>query len=206
MGKTEKKVDTKRHQNDTVFGDIINCLCMVISVIFVLLILAQHDGKINIFSDSFVKDGFCVANQDKSVYMQSHAMCFYADTAYAIVLWIMTSLCVSNMEEASYNPIKAQIMGIFGHGCGHLYLAFKPITVETSYQKNGDDPAAHAKTFGVLFFFWYTLTMSVAQGPLGKVGHFCLALLYNLCHYFVVPGTIAFAYVSAVLIVTYTLS
>ena len=50
-------------------------------------------------------------------------------------------------------------MGVFGHGCGHLYLAFKPITVDTPFQRNADDLAAHAKASGVLFFFWYSLTM-----------------------------------------------
>ena len=89
--------------------------------------VAHEWGVFDSFDKSYIKDGFCVANQDKSVYVQSHALCFYADTAYSIVLWIMAKACVSNMPEASYDFIKVNTMGVFAHGCGHLLLVFKPV-------------------------------------------------------------------------------
>ena len=85
----------------TTMGDVANILNILNSIAFVVTAIAQYRGFIDIFSESFVRDGFCVSNQDKSIYLQSHLMCFYADSAYAIVLWILTSMCASGMAEES---------------------------------------------------------------------------------------------------------
>ena len=86
-------------------------------------------------------------------------MCFYADTAIAIVMYFTISMCSTNMREETYTPIKKQIMGIFGHGVGHFFLAFNPITSQTAYEVNGDDNSKHALFMVAFFFFWYTLTV-----------------------------------------------
>ena len=92
---------------------------------------------IDIFSKSFVRDGFCVSNQDKSVYVQSHAMCFYGDTVWAIVIWILTSMCSKGMEEASLKSIKNQIIGVFGHGCAHMFIGISLRDYEIDLTKPG---------------------------------------------------------------------
>ena len=93
-------------------------------------------------------------------------------------------------------------MGVYGHGCGHLYLALKGKTDETTpSERAGGDPKKHALVFGILFFFWFSLTYGV-KDQTGAVGHLMMALSYVGFHYFYVPGTIAFTYVQAVLIVT----
>ena len=157
---------------------------------------------IDIFSPAFVKDGFCISNQDKSIWAQSHAMCFYGDTAYAILLWIFTNCCVAGMEEKSYKPVVSNIMGVFGHGCGHLYLALKGKTdTTTPYSRGIGDPKKQLMVFGILFFFWWSLTLNV-KDQMGKGPHLAMALCYLTFHYFYVPGTIAFTYVQAMLILT----
>ena len=85
-------------KENTSTGDMLNVFNIVNCLAFMGLVLAQHSGMIDIFNQSFVKDGFCVSNKDKSIYMQSHAMCFYADTAYALVLWIFTKCCTQGMD------------------------------------------------------------------------------------------------------------
>ena len=142
-----------------------------------------------------------MANQDKSVFVQSHALCFYADTAYAIVLWIMTTACVNNMPEASYDFIKVNTMGVFAHGCGHLLLVYKPTSTLTPYLQNYGDIKGSVIYASVLFGFWYALT-NITKDKLGAVRHMSMVLVYFLFHYFFVPGTMGFAYVSTVLIIT----
>ena len=113
------------HTNkSTTIGDVANILNILNSIAFVVAAIAQYRGFIDIFSKSFVSDGFCVSNQDKSVYVQSHLLCFYADSAYAVVLWILTSMCATGMAEESLQPVRQNILGIFFHGCGHMYIAF----------------------------------------------------------------------------------
>ena len=122
--KPESKLETKVN-NNTFIGDCLNVFHIVNTLVFLALVLAQHNEKIDFFTPEFVKNGFCVSNQDKSVYVQSHALCFYADAAYAIVLYIFTKCCSAGMPEASYKPVSNNILGVYGHGCGHLYLAMK---------------------------------------------------------------------------------
>ena len=69
MSKIEKQRETTSKKQNTFIGDCVNVWSIVTSCIFVPMVIAQHNGTINIFSESFVKDGFCVANQDKSIYM-----------------------------------------------------------------------------------------------------------------------------------------
>ena len=83
-------------------GNVANTITIIASVIFLVLLVAQHDGSIDIFSKSFVEDGFCVSNKDKPIYMQSHAMCFYADTTIAILMYLTISMCAGNMSEETY--------------------------------------------------------------------------------------------------------
>ena len=133
-------------------------------------------------------------------------MCFYADTATAIVMYFITRLCVTNMKEESINPIKSQIMGIFGHGCGHLYLAFNPITTQTAYETNGDDKSKHVLFMAIFFFFWYGLTMDDGIMAFGKIGHFFFALLQLVISYFFLKGIYGLGYVSAVIVTTHCLT
>ena len=49
------------------------------------------------FSPSFAKDGFCVSNKDGPVLMQSHALCFYEDTIFAILVWVLVNIIGKNM-------------------------------------------------------------------------------------------------------------
>ena len=53
----------------------------------------------------------------------------------------------------------------------------------------------------VLLVFWYGLTYNV-KDKLGSTGHLGLVLTYFSTHYFMVPQTIAFAFVSSLLILT----
>jgi hypothetical protein len=40
----------------------------------------------------------------------------------------MAACCKGKMSDEALDPINGALMGIFGHGCGHLYLATKEDT------------------------------------------------------------------------------
>ena len=90
---------------DTFFGNCLNVFHIVNTIIFMGLVLAQHNGLVNIFSPSYAKDGFCVSNKEKSIWEQSHAMSFCGDTAFAIFLWVVTRYFSQGLEEASLKPV-----------------------------------------------------------------------------------------------------
>jgi hypothetical protein len=49
-------------------------------------------------------------------------MCFYGDTAYALFLYVVCRYCMSDCPEESLKPVTGALIGIFGHGVGHLYF------------------------------------------------------------------------------------
>ena len=77
---------------------------------------------IDLFSPSFMKDGFCISNKDKSIYLQSHVLCFFGDTAFVILLWFLLKFYAGDLDESHLRPVKSNLVGIFAHGCAHFYL------------------------------------------------------------------------------------
>ena len=73
-------------------------------------------------------------------------MCFYADTAWAVALYVCVKLAQKgsccHLSEDSLQPIKVNIIGVFAHGIGHLLLSLFPILPESSgltvYQMHGE--------------------------------------------------------------------
>ena len=127
-------------------------------------------------------------------------MCFYGDTAYAIFLWVVTKFFSQGLSEESLMPVTTSILGVFGHGCGHLWLGMKGIT-RVGTLANEDKPLEyHVKYLAVLAFFWYTLTMVHAK-LLGRAVHAVFVVLLLLGHYYFVPLQCAFAYVQTALII-----
>ena len=129
-------------------------------------------------------------------------MSFYGDTAYAIFLWVVTKFFSQGLDEASLKPVTSAILGVFGHGCGHLWVA---MNVEGKHREgiiaNRDEPFDyHVKTFTVFAFFWYTLTM--AHIPvIGRTLHAAFVTLFLFGHYYLVPLQCAFGYVQTCLII-----
>ena len=82
--------------------------------------LANYNGIIDFFNPSFIRDGFCVSGKDGPVYLQSHILCFFADTACTIVLWLLLRFYARGLDSSTLWPVESNLLGIFGHGMGHL--------------------------------------------------------------------------------------
>merc|ERR1711936_1207682 len=61
----------KRH-----IGDLLNILNILQILLFISVIVAHARGFGVQFSPAFAEDGFCIANKDQHVLLQSHALCF----------------------------------------------------------------------------------------------------------------------------------
>ena len=102
------------------------------------------------------------------------------------------------MEEASYTPVKINLLGVFGHGCGHLNVAVNGLGVKRHLPPYQQDVLT-APGLAILFFFWCTLTLA-SRESVGAVGHLVLAVVFYTIHLFFVPDMYAFSYVQTMLI------
>jgi len=186
-------------------GNIASCVTLLNGLLFVLLILAQEQQWVDVISPAFLEDGFCVANKEYSVYVQSHALCFYVDTAFALFLWILCKTSESRYSSEALEPIWKAILPTFGHGCGHLSLAILGTgTTETPLEKS-DSLVILARSSLILVLFWYAFMRSIVGVEKGHTLSLVLTVVYTSIHVFLVPGRFGFTYVQTMLILTYTL-
>lgn len=181
-------------------GDYANGVIVANSLIYLVVFILNDKGIINAFSEPVTKDGFCVTNKDDPVF-NSHRVCFYVDTAFAIFLYVLASVCKPNGATAF---IKRSIFGVFGHGVGHYFISL-----------HFNDPAVsdlpltayplqrQALTLVAGMFFWYTLLGSGEYMPRSHVvlqSMFHTAVLFSN---YVIPKKLGFTYVQTVLVLTF---
>merc|ERR1739847_241651 len=94
FSKSEEKSVT---ENKRSIGDAVNGLVIVNTLVYIGFIVAHANGFGVEFSPSFAQDGFCVSNKNGPVYMQSHALCFYEDTIFAIIVWFLVNIIGKDM-------------------------------------------------------------------------------------------------------------
>jgi len=189
--------------NNHSWGNFANTLVLVNSIAFLTCIVAQHNGLIDIFSPPFLADGFCISNKDKSLWYQSHALSFYSDTAFALLLWGISRASKGTISDEALEPINGAIMGIFGHGCGHMFLATKTVASEmdkTSWEGQ-TSPKGFAKSCLILGMFWIGFMRSIfGTKHMSKIVFF--SAFYTAIHVFFIIGRFGFTYVQTMLLVT----
>jgi len=129
---------------------------------------------------------------------------FYGDAVFAGLFWLLARY---KKGSPGFHYIEKGIAGVFGHGCGHLYVYFKA-------ESFGDKPAFFRKpepgfrAFVVLFFFafWYKLLQAGLNESTPRWQIALHALFHNTFHVFCVPGKFVFTYVQTVLVVTAALA
>ena len=74
-----------------------------------------------------------MSNKDGPVLMQSHALCFYEDTIFAILVWVLVNIIGKNMiPETDVALMTRYAFSTFVHGCAHLSLAYRDYTADPS--------------------------------------------------------------------------
>ena len=96
-------------------------------------------------------------------------------------------------------------MGIFGHGCAHLYLALKdekPNGASPAERYTGD-PKGIIKVYIFLSLFWFGFMRGIFGGEASQLLKVGVALFFSTIHVFLVPGKFGFSYVALGLTCTY---
>lgn len=185
-----------------VLGDVANVATLVNTLVFMCAVRAHHLGWLEVLSPAFARDGFCVSNKDESLYVQSHALCLYADTSFAVLLAALVWLDRSPAASEATALVRPSILGIFGHGVAHMLVGhkFESATQDwmklTPFERNSE-PRDAAKYYGFLALFWFGLLRSFH--PDKKLRALAFTLAYATPHFFLAPGQLAFTYVNCVL-------
>tara|TARA_B100001094_G_scaffold77941_1_gene74259 strand:+ start:1904 stop:2701 length:798 start_codon:yes stop_codon:yes gene_type:complete len=190
-------------------GDLINSFILTNSIVFLGTIILQHNNYVNIFDKSYISDGFCISNKEKSILFQTHALCFYFDIAFCFVLNYLVNNCKinDNKKEVILSPIKEQIPGLFLHGLGHLGI---PYLFDTTQNLNGTLAGIstnYGKGFSILttISFWYFIMYSINSTgylPFWKLH----VILHSFLSLFIVPTLFNFTHTQTTIFITGSIS
>ena len=72
-----------------IVGDAAKSIVAVLTLLFLFLLMGHEFGVLDIFSTSYLTNGFCISNVGKSVTIQSHAISFYADSFMALIMGLI---------------------------------------------------------------------------------------------------------------------
>uniref|UniRef100_A0A7S1U6C8 Uncharacterized protein n=1 Tax=Phaeomonas parva TaxID=124430 RepID=A0A7S1U6C8_9STRA len=184
-------------------GDLIMLGSAILSIAFLMTVIAQDYGMIDLHSKDFMKDGFCVSNKDTPL-LQSHILCFYGDTIAALILGYL-GYRYRDMQGAA--PVKMGALATFMHGLGHL-------GAWSDMQKEGweNDPVLQMapamrgdpleKVIGGLIGLWFFFFLLLRSAPhMPQVDAAIHAAIQAPILYYYVPQRFGFTWVQTVLMV-----
>jgi hypothetical protein len=178
-------------------GDCFNAFVLVNTAAFLGCVIAHAFGHVDAFSASFQQEGFCVGFKETPLF-QSHILCFYVDTACALVLWGLT---LRFKEERGMAPVASAASGIFVHGLAHLGIWFDIFNGEDDPRPGLQTPKpllVHVKACAWLFAFFFALLRSAPDVPqLHAAAH---AAIHAPVLTLLVPPRFSFTYVQTVLL------
>jgi len=187
-------------------GDYTHGLVLLLQVGFLYSMTSK-----DLFSKSFIEDGFCISNKQNHYLYQSHVLAFYSDTIFSIILFCMyNNIKVdSNIEtnKKLLEPVKGSIGAIFFHGLGHLNLAFSSKFLSKSPLWFNSSMNTYYKLFSilVLYYFWYFLVKAAYLN--GTILQWRIsAIIHTILITFVIPFNYSFTYVQTTLMLTASLS
>lgn len=187
------------------FGDYIHR-----SVIFLQFIFLYGMFSNNIFSKSFIEDGFCISNKDKHFLYQSHALSFYSDTFFAGILYLMYKYLKVHDDELNnaklLKPIKENINAILLHGFGHLNYALRPRPAgQVAYYYTFDTKPKRIMSILVMYNFWFYL---IKAAYLNGTAHAVrgAALTNTILLNFFISKSYSFTYVQTILMLIASIS
>jgi len=179
-------------------GDVAKILVMSMCVVFLTLIAAHQIDAVDLFSKSYLEDGFCLTNRDLpngGGVMGGHMIAFYWDAlmvgAMAAIVHVGRNKLA--MSEPALRPIEKNMFSLFGHSCGHLFLGLGAMTGGDAGQVfEGLSFPCQLLALVVLCPVWYGFsrdkTRSVAQAM-------TIAMCHNILQVFFLPTRFFFTHV-----------
>ena len=196
---SEKKLITASN-NKRFIGDLVNWLVVVNTLVYIGVIVAHANGFSIELSPSFAEDGFCVSNKDKSVLWQSHALCFYEDTVFALFLWLLITMGKDMLPEGDATLLTRSAVGTFVHGAAHMSLAYRDYTAgdpDGHFSEGGFKPLRFLTVLTLWSTFMWMIHPDHSTSKKAIRG-----LFWATVHMFV-PRLYAFSFVHCVLVMEF---
>lgn len=154
-----------------------------------------------------MKNGFCVVTEDESVWLQTHAICFYEDTCWAIVMYLIFSVFKSGIEdhpdgEYLNESIRGSIASIFMHGAAHLYIG---LNLDEFYARSSYVPLAQsggenfARNAAITYMFWFFMLKPITIFTGSLTENVIKTLIIATTHLFFIPLVFGLTYVNCVI-------
>lgn len=86
----------------------------------------------HVFDANWLQHGFCVSNPE-SIWWNSHTLSFYADTAFAAAIAYLYCIQPKQVPPIQKALLSGAIMGVLGHGLGHLHLGLDPTGMDLRF-------------------------------------------------------------------------
>jgi hypothetical protein len=191
-------------------GDMMHMLTLCSTFAFAYMAALHFE----MFDDAWKKEGFCVTNRDVE-YWSSHDMCFYVDTAAALIFAGVYFVYSPSQSSQGNREFLLNIPGIFGHGLAHAAIGMGIRTGLVDPTEAWRSPYQTMSTKGFLtsesvqgalanVVFWLFLLKAI----LPKISHglvAALAFLIMAVQLFV-PQVFGFTFVQTVLLVLYSVA
>ena len=170
-------------------GTVVNLLILASSIVYLLVVVGHAYGGWNIFGLNWAADGFCLSF--KGTLAHSHLLCFYTDTAWALLLYSLDTQGRSELQIVKDNSFSVLVHGI-GHGIiwwiGELENMHSPLATQRSTTEN--------MIFLVGgFVFYYSFFRPAFSFSATAVQ----AVVLTVVQLFAIPSVYLFTYVNTVL-------
>jgi hypothetical protein len=174
-------------------GDAAKFVIIVLCLGYLGLIAADQTlDSWTFFSPSYLKDGFCVSNKAGHWLLHGQFLCFYADATMALMMAGLVHIGRNpgvGLSEPALTPIAKNMVSLFGHGCGHLFLGISVTYGEGSSAvfENltfSGQLAAFVFLFPVWYMFMRDKRRSVATTCAYALGHNTLQVFFLPTHFF----------------------
>merc|ERR1712062_640673 len=168
-------------------GDVAKGIVLLLTIIFFVCLLAEHNGLTSYFSDSYKFDGFCVSGKDLEPLYQSHPVCFIANSiTAAIMIYLVTQ--TKNLTKEAIRPMKKNAISLFGHGIGHLFLSISTQTSTVGASKafemlREQEFLRQCLTYFALFWVWFGFNRDSKKAYELQLALLCSIILYNSFSY-----------------------
>jgi hypothetical protein len=184
-------------------GNVVNSIVLLASIAYLGLVSAHATGlsKLSAFGTNWAADGFCLSFKD-TAFFHTHLLCFYADTAFAALLFLISR----GVTRPELEGARQGVLSTFMHGAGHVFLWWRTPT--------GPEPLIHqyphpveASVMLVGFFSFFFAFLSHHSGPHKKIGPALILLqcaVHTVALAALVPPLYLFSYVNTVLLFNLT--
>lgn len=186
-----------------IIGDVANIFVIINSLLYAGIIIAstisydtflyneRNEYGNKLISSNVLLDGFCVTNKD-SIWLSSHAMCFYLDTFFCFLLYRCKLDGIrNNIPKIILEPVSLNILAHFGHGVGHFIVGY----VSTTH--NSHISTTHPNII-LLTVFWYGFIRAI-YSKLSWREHLPISALISFFQIFI-PIQFGFTYVQTILL------